>query len=126
MQVAFGLEQLNRLVDLPVYVEKIFKCLYSFSKILRSILFFEGNAEDIYKLACVSANKRGAPFSRNALVTYLEDHKIQTRPLFQRHNRTARICKIPYRKIGTFKNAKTIMKNSLVGLHHGLTKWLII
>ena len=27
--------------------------------------------------------KEGAPFSRNALVTYLEDHKIQTRPLFQ-------------------------------------------
>ncbi|MEK7089944.1 MAG: DegT/DnrJ/EryC1/StrS family aminotransferase, partial [Patescibacteria group bacterium] len=58
---------------------------------------------------------------------YLEDHKIQTRPLFSGDiTEQPAYAKIPYRKIGTLKNAKMIMNNSfLVGLHHGLTKEMV-
>ena len=65
-----------------------------------------------------------APFSRMELVKFLEQHNIQTRPVF-----TGNILKqpgfrrIPHRVVpGGYPNTETIMRNALViGCHQGLT-----
>jgi len=69
--------------------------------------------------------KEGAPFTRLALVKYLEENNIQTRPIF-----TGNILKQPafknikhrIHKNGT-KVTEEIMKGGLlIGCHHGLTE----
>jgi len=71
--------------------------------------------------------RKSAPFKRNTMVTYLEDHKIQTRPLF-----SGNILKHPaykqisYRRIGPLPNAQYILNQSfLIGAHHGLTTKMV-
>jgi CDP-4-dehydro-6-deoxyglucose reductase, E1 len=57
---------------------------------------------------------------RLALVTYLEDHNVQTRVIF-----SGNITRHPaYRSyLGVFPNADTIMRNGiLLGCHHGMTR----
>ncbi len=65
----------------------------------------------------------GAPFTRLQLVTFLEQHNIQTRPVF-----TGNILKqpgfrnIPHRTRGSYPNTEHIMRNAfVVGCHHGLS-----
>jgi CDP-6-deoxy-D-xylo-4-hexulose-3-dehydrase len=68
--------------------------------------------------------KKNVPFSRLDIVTYLEQHNIQTRPVF-----TGNILKQPgYKTIpakkakGGFPNTEYIMHNAfVVGCHHGLS-----
>lgn len=70
----------------------------------------------------------GAPFSRNDLSKYLEDHKVQTRNLF-----AGNLLKHPafdqmkaegrgYRVVGTLDNTDFIMNNTLwIGVYPGMT-----
>ena len=129
MQAAFGLEQLNRLSGFTSLRRENFKRLHSFFKDFEKYFILPKEMPKTYTnwLAFPLTIREGAPFSRNTLVTYLEDHKIQTRPLFSGDiTEQPAYAKIPYRKIGTLKNAKMIMNNSfLVGLHHGLTKEMV-
>lgn len=72
--------------------------------------------------------KPDAPFSRNDLSKYLEDHKIQTRNLF-----AGNLLKHPafrqmkeygegYRVVGDLKNTDYIMENTLwIGVYPGMT-----
>jgi CDP-4-dehydro-6-deoxyglucose reductase, E1 len=61
--------------------------------------------------------------SRNGLVQYLEDHRIETRPVLAGNIlRQPGYLGIPHRTVGTLDNTDLIMKQSLcVGIHPGLT-----
>jgi CDP-6-deoxy-D-xylo-4-hexulose-3-dehydrase len=75
-------------------------------------------------LAFALTIKRGAPFTRLELVTFLEKNNIQTRPIF-----TGNILRQPgfqtiRRKVikGSYPVANSIMEGGfLIGCHHGLT-----
>jgi len=129
MQAAFGLEQLNRLKDFVETRRHNFVKLLDFFRRFEEhfVLPEETPNTKTNWLALPLTIKKEAPFDRNTLVRYLEDHKIQTRPLF-----SGNILKHPayknisYRKIGDLKNSQYILEHSfLIGLHHGLTDQMV-
>ncbi len=129
MQAAFGLEQLNRLPEFTAHRRNNFKKLHTFFANYGNyfVLPVEFPRTETNWLAFPLTIKSGAPFTRNNLVKYLEDHKIQTRPLF-----SGNILKQPgyqnvrSRSVGNLKNSQTILQNSfLIGLHHGLPAQMI-
>lgn len=70
----------------------------------------------------------GAPFTRNGLAEYLENHKIQTRNLFAgnllRHPAFTQMKETGkgYRVVGDLKNTDYIMENTLwIGVYPGMT-----
>jgi len=68
--------------------------------------------------------KQGAPFTRDEMVEYLEEHGIETRPI-QVPNiaRQPAIKLIPHKVVGGLKNANYIMQNSFwFGNHQGIRK----
>lgn len=129
MQAAFGLEQLKRLGGFMNLRRKNFKRLRAFFEGFGQyfILPQELPRTKVNWLAFPLTIKKGAPFTRNDLVRYLERHKIQTRPLFSGNiTRQPAYAKTKYRKIGSLKNSQFIMGHSfLIGLHHGLTEEML-
>ena len=124
MQAAFGLEQLNRLNTFISIRRHNYERLHKFFKQYEEyfILPKEMLSSTTNWLAFPLTVKRSAPFERNDLVCYLEDNKIQTRPLF-----SGNIVHHPgyadstYRKVGNLGNSQYILEQSLlIGLHHGL------
>jgi len=67
--------------------------------------------------------KPDSPIVRKDLIMYLEQHKIQTRPLFAGNILHHPAFKdIPRRVYGELTNSDYIMKRSfLIGCHHGMT-----
>ena len=129
MQAAFGLEQLNRLKDFVETRRHNFVKLLDFFRRFEEYFVLPEETPNTKTnwLALPLTIKKEAPFDRNTLVRYLEDHKIQTRPLF-----SGNILKHPayknisYRKIGDLKNSQYILEHSfLIGLHHGLTDQMV-
>jgi len=66
--------------------------------------------------------KPDAPFTMKELVRYLESRKIETRPIMAGNIEEQPVMsKIRYRKVGSLKNARTIMRNSFFfGNHVGI------
>jgi len=126
MGSAFGNAQLDKLPRFRKTREQNFKRLCKFFK--RHEKFFTLPREDrrvrTQWLAFPLTTKKSAPFSRLEICTYLEEHNVQTRPIF-----TGNILKQPgFRAIvhrtvrGGCPRAEEIMKRGfLVGCHHGLT-----
>lgn len=125
MQAAFALAQLKRLA---VFIKircrnfsrlgKFFAAWPDYFILPRSL-----PRATVNWLAFPLTIKRGAPFSRNTFVRFLETRKIQTRPLF-----SGNILKHPayqgikYRRVGSLANSQMIMEQScLLGMHHGIT-----
>lgn len=126
MQAAFGLEQLSRLPGFTELRRCNFGYLHNFFKKFEKFFILPEEKPNTITnwLAFPLTIKKGAPFKRNTLVKYLEDNKIQTRPLF-----SGNILKQPaylavsHNRIGDLKNSQHILENSfLIGLHHGLTQ----
>ena len=128
MQAAFGLAQLPRLPGFLSSRRMHFNRLRAFfSKHPEHfILPTEEKGAEVHWLAFPLTIQATSSLDRNALVRYLEDHKIQTRPLFS--------CNIvkhpPYKKagrvIGKLPNANLILKKGfLIGAHHGLTPAMV-
>ena len=129
MQAAFGLKQLDRLNSFVYTRGKNFKTLYNFFKKYEKyfILPEEDEKNKTNWLAFPLTIREEALFKRNNLVKYLEDNKIQTRPLFS-GNILAHPAykKIKHRQVGNLKNSKMIMdKSFLIGAHHGLTDKMV-
>lgn len=125
MQAAFGLTQLGRLKGFAALRAKNFARLIHFFKKYEDYFILPRSLPktSVNWLAFPLTIKKCAPFERNDLVRYLEDNKIQTRPLF-----SGNIIKHPayrgtrYRKVGNLENAQLVLENAfLIGLHHGLT-----
>lgn len=128
VQAAFGLKQLERLDTFTAVRREHFDKLHAFfSKYPQHFIVpqKEPLAEPNW-LAFPLTIQKQSPVDRNTLVRFLEDHKIQTRPLF-----SGNIMKQPAyhkvgRAIGKLPVSNQILTNSfLIGAHHGLTPAMI-
>jgi CDP-6-deoxy-D-xylo-4-hexulose-3-dehydrase len=124
---AFALEQLKKFPVFKAAREKNWASLEKY--FLQQNKYFSiakktPNVESVW-LAFPIFIKKDAPFNRFELVKFLEEHNIQTRPVF-----TGNILKQPgFKKFPhrapfkNYPNTEYIMKNALVvGSHHGLNE----
>ena len=123
---AFGLTQLQKLRKFAQARRRNFEILTKLFRCFEQYFILPEQAKGVQTswLAYPLTIKRDAPFTRMHLVSWLEEHNIQTRPIF-----TGNILRQPaFKNIkhGTMKGgypvANDIMKNGFViGCHHGLT-----
>lgn len=122
-QAAMGVEQIKRL---PFFIEKRkqnFDRLYEYAKKWNKY-FILPKAHPKAKpcwFAFPLTIRDDVPFTRHALVTFLEERMIQTRPLFAGNiTKQPAYAKIKYRKIGSLKNSDRILHNTLfLGIYPG-------
>lgn len=127
MGAAFGNEQLKKLDLFRATREHNFKELSRFFKQYQQYFILPEQNRDAQTqwLAFPLTIRKDAPFTRLEITTYLEEHNVQTRPIF-----TGNILKQPgFKKIASkgplagYPNTDFIMKQSfVVGAHHGLEK----
>lgn len=128
---AFGLVQLKKLPVFAKARKENFAKLFDFFKQYANFFTLAEQTlgtETIW-LAFPLIIHDGAPFTRLELVTFLEQHNIQTRPVF-----TGNILKQPgYRKVphrlaqAAYPNTENVMRNALVvASHHGLDQKQIL
>ena len=124
IMAAFGLEQLKKLSEFNARRrDNIKKLMNFFGKYEEHFILPEFLPEaESYLLAFPLTIREGYSISRRELMTYLEEHHIQTRPLFAGNIlRHPAFKDIRHRIHGELKNSDFIMKNSfLLGCHHGL------
>lgn len=126
-QAAIGVAQMEKLPKFIEVRKKNYTFLYKFfKKYDRYFQLIElSGKEDPCWFGFPIIVKETAPFSRNELTHYLEDHNVGTRNVFAgnllRH--PAYLNLKEKRVIGTLKNADTIMHNAFwLGVFPGLTK----
>lgn len=125
VQAAFGLAQLKKLNSFNRIRQANMQALTKFFNQYPGFFItpqFLPNSHT-YLLSYPITIHSQAPFDRMILIRYLEEHNIQTRPLF-----TGNILyhpayqHIPHRQVGSLKNADFIMKHTFVlPCHHALT-----
>jgi len=125
IMAAFGLEQLKKLPEFNIRRHENIKKLTDFFRQHEEHFVlpeFHPEAES-YLLAFPLTIREGSPIDRKKLMTYLEEHNIQTRPLFAGNiMRHPAFKDVKSRVHSDLKNADFIMKHSfLTGCHHGLT-----
>lgn len=126
LNAAFGLEQLKRLKTFSARRRNNFKRLFTFFKRYEHLFILPVQDARVVTnwLAFPLTVRPNAPFSRMQITRYLEEHNIQTRPIF-----TGNVLRQPafnllaaFIKPDHFKHADEVMKNGfLIGCHHGLT-----
>lgn len=127
INAAFGLAQLKRLREFSNRRKKNFRELMRFFKSYEDFFILPRENPDAQTpwLAFPLTIREGAPFKRIELVKYLEEHNIQTRPLF-----TGNVVRQPaFRAAGMrvrrggYPVADYVMRNSfLIGCHHGMLR----
>ena len=127
MGAAFGNEQLKKLRIFKKTRENNFKELKNFFKQYENCFILPEQDKEVRTqwLAFPLTIRRGAPFTRIEITTYLEKNNVQTRPIF-----TGNILKQPGFKgivsktpFPNYPNTDYIMEQSfVVGCHHGLEK----
>ncbi len=129
IQAAFGLEQLKKLEHFNIIRKRnVARLKEFFSRYQQYFILPQVLPEaEVAWLAFPLTIRHDAPFVRKDLVMYLEQNKIQTRPLFTGNLlRHPGYRNIPHRRIGELKNADYILRHSFViGCHHGLTDAMI-
>ncbi len=126
ISAAFGLEQLKKFPKFKALRQKHFTSLYKFFTTYGNYFILPQQTLDTKTtwLAFPLTIKKDAPFSRFDIVKYLEEHNIQTRPVF-----TGDITLQPgfsgiahHKPLKDYPNTKHIMRNAfVVGCHQGLT-----
>ncbi len=130
IQAAFGLSQLKRLKTFVSRRRRNFNRLVKFFRKYDNFFILPKELKNCKTnwLAFPLTIRAGAPFRRNDLVCYLEDRKIQTRPLFSGNivKQPAYADKKLYKSVGKLKNSQTVLHNSfLIGAHHGMTDIMV-
>lgn len=126
LNAAFGLEQLKRLKHFTARRQKRFGELLTFFRHYESffVLPKQHPKAKTSWLAFPLTIKPKSPFTREEIITYLEEANIQTRPIF-----TGTILRQPAfqhikhrRAVAHFPVSDHIMQNGfLIGAHHGLS-----
>lgn len=126
LQAAFALEQLKKLPTFATLRKRHFSRLSEFFLTYHDFFILPRQRDGVETnwLAFPLVVRREAPFTRIELARYLEQHNVQTRPVF-----TGNILKQPgFQHIthrsptSDFPVADDIMRGSImVGCHHGLT-----
>ena len=127
LQAAFGLEQLKRLDAFGEARKKNFKDLLEFFRPYQDLLLLPREYEGIETswLAFPLIVRSDAPFTRIEIARYLEEHNIQTRPLFTGNIlRQPGFREVPHRSPrAEHPVTEQVMKGSfMIGCHHGLTQ----
>lgn len=129
MQAAFGLAQLKKLSQFNHIRTHNFQRLYEFfSRYQNHFILPQLLPEaEVFLIAFPLTIRPESFIVRRELLTFLEERKIQTRPLFAGNILKHPAYKdIPRRVHGELKNADLIMKNSfLIGCHHGMTEEML-
>ena len=123
-QAAIGVEQIKRL---PTFIKKRttnFKRLYIHAKRWEKYFILPKSlpkAEPCW-FSFVLTIRDDAKFSRHDITTYLENKKIQTRPLFGGNmTKQPAYLNIKYRKVGNLQNSDRILHNAFfLGIYPGL------
>lgn len=124
MQAAVGVAQLDKLADFAGMRRRNFQQLYIGLQRYEDVLILPRATEnaDPCWFGFPLTVRAGAPFTRQQLLQYLEDHRIQTRLLF-----AGNIIKQPafqgadYRVVGELKNTDLIMERTFwIGVYPGL------
>ena len=125
LNAAFGLEQLKRLKSFSKSRRSNFKRLYKFFKKYEDlfILPVQDPRVETNWLAFPLTIRPDVSFSRMEITRYLEEHNIQTRPIFTGNV----LCQPAFSWLGKtvkdnhFPSADEVMINGfLIGCHHGL------
>ena len=123
---SFGLVQLNKFKKFSSLRNKNFKSHLNFFKKINNIFITPNISKNVYTnfLAYPVIINPNKYFNRKELQIFLENNKIQTRPIFSgnilRHPAFTQIISKKNR-LNDFKNADYIMKNGiLIGCHQGL------
>jgi len=123
---SFGLVQLNKFKKFSSLRNKNFRSHLNFFKKINNIFITPNVSKNVYTnfLAYPVIIKPNKFFIRKELQIFLENNKIQTRPIFSgnilRHPAFTEIISKKNR-LNEFKNADYIMKNGiLIGCHQGL------
>lgn len=126
MQAAIGLAQLKKLPDFIRKRKENYHNYYCFFKNYRNYFYLieKGDNDDPCWFGFPIIVRKNAPFTRNQLTEYLENHKIGTRNVFSGNLlRHPGYLKINKRVIGSMKNADIIMNNAFwLGVYPGIDK----
>ena len=129
MQAAVGCAQLDKL---PEFVEKRrhnFDFLYQHLQDLQDVLVLPEAAQDSEPswFGFLLSVKEDAPFTRNALVQYLEENRIGTRLLFGGNLVRQPLYKgLKYRVVGELANTDRVMQTAFwLGVFPGLTEEML-
>ncbi len=126
MQAAVGVEQLKKLPDFINGRKRNWEILYEGIKKYEGYFNLPRPAEgaDPSWFGFILTVREDAPFSKNDVVTYLENSKIATRSLFAGNIlRHPAYQEIEYRVCGTLTNTDYIMNNTFwIGVYPGLDK----
>ena len=124
---AFGLAQLKKLKQFEAARRKNFAALHKFFSEFEEYFVLPRQAPKVKTswLCFPLTIKKGSPFTRLDIVTWLEEHNIQTRPVF-----TGNLLEQPgFRSIprrvqrGGYPIADAIMaRGFVIGCHHGLAR----
>ncbi|MBI4094199.1 MAG: DegT/DnrJ/EryC1/StrS family aminotransferase [Candidatus Liptonbacteria bacterium] len=126
INAAFALENFKRFPEFKRRRRRNFARLMRFFRQYEELFILpkEHKGAQTIWLAFPLTIRKGAPFTRYEITRHLEEHNIQTRPIF-----TGNILRQPgFRRMnarirrGGYKNADYVMRNSFViGCHHGMT-----
>lgn len=122
---AFGVEQVKKLDKFAEIRRRNFRQLYEFFLDYDDWFFLPEQRDDVTTcwLALPLTIREKVPFSRNEIVKYLEDNRIQTRSLWSgnllKHPGFEQInARLPFEK---YPNSDTVMQNAFViGAHQSL------
>jgi CDP-6-deoxy-D-xylo-4-hexulose-3-dehydrase len=130
MQAAIGVEQLKKLPEFGALRKRNYNLIYEGLRKYSGFLLLpktESLSEPSW-FGFPILIKDTAKFTRNDLVTYLEDHKIATRTLFGGNlTRQPAYLDAKYRIVGNLKNTDMVMNNLFwIGVYPGITEEMII
>lgn len=126
MQAAIGVAQLEKLPEFITARKKNFAFLKSYLKRYAQYLILPEATEksDPSWFGFPILVKEDAPFTRNDMVNYLEEHKIATRMLFGGNlTKQPAYINTRYRVSGSLRNTDLVMNNLFwVGVYPGIAK----
>ena len=126
LQAAIGVTQMKKLDEFVRRRKDNFRYFYKglrkYEKLLIPPKWDQRSSPSWFALPLTVA--KDAPFTRNQIVNYLEEHKIMTRPIFAGNlTRHPAYLGVKKRIHGTLKNTDYIMNNSFfIGVFPGITK----
>lgn len=124
MQAAIGVEQIKKLPGFIESRKKNFHALYSGLKKYENFLILPCATQysDPSWFGFPIGIRENAPFKRDEIVRYLEDHKIATRMLFGGNLiKQPAYADMKYRSIGSLTNSDLIMNNLFwIGVYPGI------
>lgn len=124
MQAAMGIVQLKRFPKMAAARRQNFKQLYKFFQAYEKFFYLPQSLPqaDPCWFALPLTIRKGVPFSRNEILTYLEKHMIEGRSLFAGNIiRHPALRGVNYKISGSLKNSDLILQNTFfVGVWPGI------